>query len=127
MTTDSLLLAFPNFVESEPIEIEILRELDRALESVSSEPWQKTEETLNEWLSNHEDITDRLREFEEITRELTKVKAQQPKTGVGNVFEELSEVKVQQPKTGVGNVFEELSEAVKQKLKKIEEDIEKGK
>jgi hypothetical protein len=101
MTTDSLLLAFPNFVESEPIEIEILRELDRALESVSSEPWQKTEETLNEWLSNHEDITDRLREFEENTREIKKVKAQQPKTGVGNVFQE-------------------LSEAVKQKLEKIE-------
>ncbi|WP_027254749.1 hypothetical protein [Planktothrix agardhii] len=106
MTEDSLLLAFPNFVNSEDIDIDIdcLRELDRALESVSSEPWQKTEETLNEWLSNHEDITDRLREFEEITRELTKVK-------------------VQQPKTGVGNVFQELSEAVKQKLK----EIEKGK
>lgn len=106
MTEDSLLLAFPNFVNSEDIDIDIdcLRELDRALESVSSEPWQKTEETLNEWLSNHEDITDRLREFEEITRELTKVKAQQPKTGVGNVFQE-------------------LSEAVKQKLK----DIDKGK
>jgi hypothetical protein len=106
MTEDSLLLAFPNFVNSEDIDIDIdcLRELDRALESVSSEPWQKTEETLNEWLSNHEDITDRLREFEEITRELTKVKDQQPKTGVGNVFEE-------------------LSEAVKQKLK----DIDKGK
>lgn len=108
MTTDSLLLAFPDFVKTEPIEIDILRELDRALESVSSEPWQKTEETLNEWLSNHEDITDRLREFEENTRELTKVKAQQPKTGVANVFEE-------------------LSEAAKQKLKKIEEDLEKGK
>ncbi|MCL1474041.1 hypothetical protein [Argonema antarcticum] len=104
MTTDSLLLAFPNFVESEPIEIDILRELDRALESVSSEPWQNTEETLNEWLRNHEDITDQLREFEESTREITKVKAQQPKTGVANVFEE-------------------LSEAVKQKLK----DIENGK
>ena len=105
MTEDSLLLAFPNFVNSEDIDIDIdcLRELDRALESVSSEPWQKTEETLNEWLSNHEDITDRLREFEEITRELTKVKAP--------------------PKTGVANVFEELSEAVKQKLK----EIDKGK
>lgn len=103
MTEDSLLLAFPNFVNSEDIDIDIdcLRELDRALESVSSEPWQKTEETLNEWLSNHEDITDRLREFEENTREIKKVKAQQPKTGVGNVFQE-------------------LSEAVKQKLEKIE-------
>ena len=102
MTTDSLLLAFPNFVKSEPIEIDILRELNRALESVSSEPWQITEKTVNEWLSNHEDITDRLREFEEITREITKLKADPGKTG------------------GVGNVFQELSEAVKQKLKEIE-------
>ena len=105
MTTDSLLLAFPNFVKSQSIEIDILRELNRALESVSSEPWQITEKTVNEWLSNHEDITDRLREFEEITREITKLKADPGKTG------------------GVGNVFQELSEAVKQKLK----EIEKGK
>ena len=109
MTEDSLFLAFPNFVNSKDIDIDCLRELDRALESVSSEPWQKTEETLNEWLSNHEDITDRLRKFAPSNnREINKVKAQQPKTGVGNVFQE-------------------LSEAVKQKLKKIEEDIEKGK
>lgn len=101
MTTDSLLLAFPNFVKSQSIEIDILRELDRALESVSSEPSQNTEATLNEWLCNHEDITDRLREFEENTREITKVKAPQPKTGVANVFQE-------------------LREAVKQKLKEIE-------
>lgn len=101
MTTDSLLLAFPNFVKSNPIEIDILMELDQALQSVSSEPWENTEKTLNEGLFNHEDFTDRLREFEESTREITKVKAQQPKTGVGNVFEE-------------------LSEAVKQKLKDIE-------
>jgi hypothetical protein len=101
MTTDSLLLAFPNFVKSQSIEIDILRELDRALESVSSEPSQNTEETLNEWLCNHENITDRLREFEENTREITKVKAPQPKTGVANVFQE-------------------LREAVKQKLKEIE-------
>jgi hypothetical protein len=104
MTTDSLLLAFPNFVKSEPIEIEILRELDRALESVSSEPSQNTEETLNEWFCNHEDITDRLRKFERKTREIKKVKPQPPKTGVANVFQE-------------------LREAVKQKLK----EIEKGK
>jgi hypothetical protein len=104
MTEDSLLLAFPNFVKSERIEIDILRKLDRALESVSTEPWQNTEETLNEWLCNHEYITDRLREFEENTREITNVKAQQPKTGVANVFQE-------------------LREAVKQKLK----EIEKGK
>ena len=116
MTEDSLFLAFPNFVNSKDIDIDCLRELDRALESVSSEPWQKTEETLNEWLSNHEDITDRLRKFAPSNnREIKKVKAQ------------LKKVKDQQPKTGVGNVFQELSEAVKQKLKKIEEDIEKGK
>ncbi|CAD5920016.1 hypothetical protein NO976_00629 [Planktothrix agardhii] len=104
MTEDSLFLAFPNFVNSKDIDIDCLRELDRALESVSSEPWQKTEETLNEWLSNHEDITDRLRKFAPSNnREVTKVKAP--------------------PKTGVANVFQELSEAVKQKLK----EIEKGK
>ena len=109
MTEDSLFLAFPNVVNSKDIDIDCLRELDRALESVSSEPWQKTEETLNEWLSNHEDITDRLRKFAPSNNR------------------EIKKVKDQQPKTGVGNVFEELSEAVKQKLKKIEEDIEKGK
>lgn len=102
MTTDSLLLAFPNFVKSEPIEIDLLKELDETLKSLSSEPSQN-EEILNEWLLNHENITDQLREFEEKTREVTKVKAQQPKTGVGNVFQE-------------------LSEAVKQKLKEIEKD-----
>jgi hypothetical protein len=101
MTEDSLFLAFPNFVNSKDIDIDCLRELDRALESVSSEPWQKTEETLNEWLLNHEDITDQLREFEESTREISKIQPQ------GH-------------KTGVANVFEELSEAVKQKLKEIE-------
>jgi hypothetical protein len=104
MTTNPLLLAFPNFVKSELIEIDCLRELDRALESVSSEPLQNTEENLNKWLRNHKDIRNQLREFEESTREITKVKAQQPKTGVANVFQE-------------------LSEAVKQKLK----EIEKGK
>lgn len=100
MTTNPLLLAFPNFVKSESIEIEILRELDRALESLGSEPSQN-EKTLNEWLCNHEDITDQLREFVPNNKEVTKVK-------------------VQQPKTGVANVFQELSEAVKQKLKEIE-------
>ena len=101
MTTDSFLLAFPNFVKSEPIEIDILRDLDQTLESVSSEPWQHTEETLNEWLRNHEDITDQLMEFEESTREITKIHPQ------GH-------------KNGVANVFQELREAVKQKLKEIE-------
>lgn len=104
MTEDSLLLAFPDFVKSEPIEIDILRELDRSLESVNSEAWQITEETLNQWLRSHKDIREQLREFEEETREITKVKPQPPKNGVANVFEE-------------------LSEAVKQKLK----EIEKGK
>jgi hypothetical protein len=104
MTTNPLLLAFPNFVKSEPIEINCLRELDRALESVSSEPSQNIEETLNEWLRNHKDIREQLRKFAPSNKELTKVKAQQPKTGVANVFQE-------------------LSEAVKQKLK----EIEKGK
>lgn len=103
MTTNSLLLAFPSFVEKEPIEIDILRELDRALESVSSEPLQNTEETLNEWLRNHKDIRGQLMEFA-AKRELTNVKPQHPKNGVANVFEE-------------------LSEAVKEKLK----EIEKGK
>jgi hypothetical protein len=109
MTTNPLLLAFPNFVNSKDIDIDIdcLRELDRALESVSSEPWQKTEETLNEWLRNHKDIREQLRKFAPSNKEVTKVKAP--------------------PKTGVANVFQELSEAVKQKLKKIEEKIEKGK
>lgn len=103
MTTNPLLLAFPNFVKSEPIEIDCLRELDQALESLSSEPSQN-EETLNEWLRNHKDIREQLRNFVPNNKEVTKVKAPQPKTGVGNVFEE-------------------LSEAVKQKLK----DIENGK
>jgi uncharacterized lipoprotein YmbA len=102
MTTDSLFLAFPNFVKSEPIEIYLLKELDETLKSLSSEPGQN-EEILNEWLLNHENITDQLREFEEKTREVNNVKAQQPKTGVGNVFQE-------------------LSEAVKQKLKDIEKE-----
>jgi chaperonin cofactor prefoldin len=105
MTTNPLLLAFPNFVKSELIEIDCLRELDRALESVSSEPLQNTEETLNKWLRNHKDIRNQLREFEESTREITKVKADTGKIG------------------GIGNVFQELSEAVKQKLK----ESEKGK
>lgn len=102
MTTNPLLLAFPNFVEKEPIEIDILRELDRALESVSSELSQN-EETLNVWLRNHKDIREQLRKFSPNNKEVTKVKAQ--------------------PKTGGASVFEELSEAVKQKLK----DIENGK
>ncbi|MCC3434875.1 MAG: hypothetical protein EAZ39_14925 [Oscillatoriales cyanobacterium] len=105
MTTNPLLLAFPNFVNSEPIEIDCLRELDRALASVSSEPWQNTEETLNEWLRNDKDIREQLREFAASNKEITKVKPDTGKTG------------------GVGNVFQELSEAVKQKLK----EIEKGK
>ena len=107
MTTDPLLLAFPNFVKSKltGTEIDLLKELEQALESVSSEPWQNTEETLNKWLRNHKNIREQLREFEEITREITKVKPDPGKTG------------------GVGNVFQELSEAVKQKLK----EIEKGK
>ncbi|MEK0179836.1 MAG: hypothetical protein EAZ78_05935 [Oscillatoriales cyanobacterium] len=100
MTTNPLLLAFPSFVEKETIEIDILRELDRALESVSSEPSQNIEETLNEWLRNHKDIREQLRKFSPSNKEVTKVKAP--------------------PKTGVANVFEELSEAVKQKLKEIE-------
>ncbi len=102
MTTNPLLLAFPNFVNSKDIDIDIdcLRELDRALESLSSEPSQN-EETLNEWLRNHKDIREQLRKFSPNNKEITKVKAQQPKTGVANVFEE-------------------LSEAVKQKLKEIE-------
>lgn len=104
MTTNPLLWAFPNFVEKEFIETDSLRELDRALKSVSSEPSQNIEETFNEWLRNHKDIREKLREFAANNKEITKVKAQQPKTGVANVFEE-------------------LSEAVKQKLK----DIEKGK
>lgn len=103
MTTNPLLLAFPNFVKMENIETDCLRELDRALESVSSEPSQNIEETLNEWLRNHKDIREQLRKFAPNNKEVTKVKAQ--------------------PKTGVANVFEELSEAVKQKLK----EIEKGK
>lgn len=102
MTTNPLLLAFPNFVEKEPIEIDILRELDRALESVSSQPSQNLEETLNEWLRNHTDIRDELREFA-AKREINKVKPQPPKNGVANVFEE-------------------LSKAVKQKLKEIEKE-----
>ena len=101
MTTNSLLLAFPNFVKSEPIEIDLLRELDLALESVSSEPLQNTEKTLNEWLRNHKDIREQLRKFAPSNKEITKVK-------------------ISQPKTGGANVFEELSEAVKQKLKEIE-------
>ena len=105
MTTNPLLLAFPSFVEKETIEIDILRDLDRTLESLGSEPWQNTEETLKEWLRNHKDIKEQLREFAPSNnREINKVKAQQPKTGGANVFEE-------------------LSEAVKQKLK----EIEKGK
>ena len=104
MTTNPLLLAFPNFVKMENIETDCLRELDRALESVSSEPSQNIEETLNEWLRNHKDIREQLRKFAPSNKEVTKVKAQQTKTGVANVFEE-------------------LSEAVKQKLI----DIEKGK
>ena len=104
MTTNPLLLAFTNFVKMENIETDCLRELDRALESVSSEPSQNIEETLNEWLRNHKDIREQLRKFSPNNKEITKVKAQQPKTGVANVFEE-------------------LSEAVKQKLK----EIEKGK
>ncbi len=104
MTTNPLLLAFPNFVEKETIEIDILRELDRALESLSSEPSQNIEETLNEWLRNHKDIREQLRKFSPNNKEVSKVKPQQTKTGVANVFEE-------------------LSEAVKQKLI----DIEKGK
>ncbi|CAD5920084.1 hypothetical protein NO108_00981 [Planktothrix rubescens] len=108
MTTNPLLLAFPNFVKMENIETDCLRELDRALESVSSEPSQNIEETLNEWLRNHKDIREQLRKFAPSNKEVTKVKAQ------------LTKVKVQQPKTRVANVFEELSEAVKQKLKKIE-------
>jgi sugar-specific transcriptional regulator TrmB len=103
MTTNPLLLAFPNFVKSEPIEIDCLRELDQALESLSSEPSQN-EETLNEWLRNHKDIREQLRKFSPNNKEVSKVKPQQTKTGVANVFEE-------------------LSEAVKQKLK----EIEKGK
>lgn len=103
MTKNSLLLAFTKFVKSEPIEIDVLRELDKTLESVNSEPSPNTEETLKDWLRNHEDITDRLREFAPRNKEITKVKAQQPKTGVGNLFQE-------------------LSDAVKQKLKEIEKD-----
>jgi len=101
MTTNSLLLAFPNFVKSERIDIDCLRELDRALESVSSEPSPNTEETLNKWLRNHKNIREQLREFAPNNKEITKVKAPQTKTGVANVFQE-------------------LSEAVKQKLKEIE-------
>jgi iron-sulfur cluster repair protein YtfE (RIC family) len=101
MTTNSLLLAFPNFVKRERIDIDCLRELDRALESVSSEPSQNTEETLNKWLRNHKNIREQLREFAPNNKEITKVKAPQTKTGVANVFQE-------------------LSEAVKQKLKEIE-------
>ncbi len=103
MTTNPLLLAFPNFVKNEPIDIACLIELEQALESVSSEPSQN-EETLNEWLRNHKDIREQLRTFVPNNKEVTKVKAQQPKTGVANVFQE-------------------LSEAVKQKLK----ESEKGK
>ncbi len=114
MTTNPLLLAFPNFVKMENIETDCLRELDRALESVSSEPSQNIEETLNEWLRNHKDIREQLRKFAPSNKEVTKVKAQPKK--------EVTKVKGQ-PKTGVANVFEELSEAVKQKLI----DIEKGK
>lgn len=104
MTTNPLLLAFPNFVKSEPIEIDSLRELEQALESVSSEPSQNTEETLNKWLRNHKNIREKLRNFVPNNKEITGVKPQKPKTGVTNVFQE-------------------LSEAVKQKLK----EIEKGK
>jgi len=102
MTTNSLLLAFPNFVKSEltETEIDLLRELYQALESLSSEPSQN-ERTLNEWLRNHKDIREQLREFAPNNKEITKVKAPQPKTGVANVFQE-------------------LREAVKQKLKEIE-------
>jgi hypothetical protein len=101
MTTNPLLLAFPSFVEKETIEIDILRDLDRTLESLGSEPSPNTEETLKEWLRNHKDIKEQLREFAPSNnREVTKVKAP--------------------PKTGVANVFQELSEAVKQKLKEIE-------
>ncbi|MCW6053450.1 hypothetical protein K4039_26185 [Lyngbya sp. CCAP 1446/10] len=108
MTTNPLLLAFPNFVKSKPIEIDCLRELEQALESVSSEPSPIIEKTLNEWLSKHKDIREQLREFAPNNKEINKVKAQQPKTGVGNVFEE-------------------LRPAVKEKLKKLEEEIKKGK
>ncbi|WP_293330036.1 hypothetical protein [Microcoleus sp. CAWBG58] len=101
MTTNPLLLAFPNFVKSEPIEIDCLRELDQALESLSSEPSQNIEQTLNEWLRNKKNIREQLRKFALNNKEVTKVKPQQPKTGVTNVFEE-------------------LSEAVKQKLEKLE-------
>ena len=100
MTTNPLLLAFPNFVKSEPIDIACLIELKQALESVSSEPLQN-EETLNEWLRNHKDIREQLRKFAPSNKEITKVK-------------------ISQPKTGGANVFEELSEVVKQKLKEIE-------
>ncbi|MCC3404005.1 MAG: hypothetical protein JGK17_00010 [Microcoleus sp. PH2017_10_PVI_O_A] len=104
MTTNPLLLAFPNFVKSESIEIDCLRELEQALESVSSEPSQNIEETLNTWLRKHKDIREQLRNFVPNNKEVTKVKAQQPKAGVSNVFQE-------------------LSKEVKQKLK----EIEKGK
>ncbi len=107
MTTNPLLLAFPSFVEKETIEIDILRDLDRALESFSSEPLPNTEETLNEWLRNHKDIREQLRKFSPNNKEITKVKAQQPKTGVGNVFQE-------------------LRTAVKEKLEEIEKETNKG-
>jgi hypothetical protein len=103
MTANPLLLAFPNFVKSETIDIACLIELEQDLKSLSSEPSQNTEETLNKWLRNHKDIRNQLREFA-AKREIKKVKPQPPKNGVANVFEE-------------------LSEAVKQKLK----EIEKGK
>ncbi|MCC3510656.1 MAG: hypothetical protein JGK29_16580 [Microcoleus sp. PH2017_17_BER_D_A] len=87
-------------MKSESIEIDCLRELEQALESVSSEPSQNIEETLNTWLRKHKDIREQLREFVPNNKEVTKVKAQ--------------------PKTGVANVFQELSKEVKQKLKEIE-------
>jgi hypothetical protein len=110
MTTNPLLLAFPNFVKKELREIDMLKELDRALESVvSNEPSQNTEETLKEWLRNHKDIRKQLREFAPSNNR------------------EISKVKSQDPKSGVGNVFEELRTAVKEKLENIEEEIKKGK
>jgi hypothetical protein len=118
MTTSPLLLAFPSFIEKETIEIDILRDLDRTLESLGSEPSPNTEETLKEWLHNHKNIKKQLREFvPSNNREVNNIQ-DQSKIGVGNVLQELRPVVIKKI---------EKIELEEIELEKIRKEIEKGK
>ncbi len=80
MIDDSLLLLFPEFLDTKPevFSIEDLQDLDQTLALLQSNPPENLEEIIRKWFKERLTIRDEFRKFEKQRKELGKVPPTEP-------------------------------------------------